>query len=1215
MDDIEIYLSEIAERLWSGHASLMVGAGFSMNAKKSETTTKSFPSWNYLGDCFYKKLYGKMPSEKDKCYLDALKLANEVEATFGRPALNKILRDKIPNMEYQPSELHEKLLQLPWVDVFTTNYDTLLERTAEKILEQRYETVINKEDLVWSTKPRIIKLHGSFPSERPFIITEEDYRKYPQEYAPFVNTVQQSLLENTLCLIGFSGNDPNFQKWIGWIIDNLGRENSPKIFLIGNLSLSVGQKKLLENRNIVLVDLYRYSDDYYKALMCFVQTIKDKGCLTENNFDYPKEESSFHFEQNNELKPQFEKVINEWKKTRLEYPNWLILPREKRKRLYFNTQNFFIYKVEDVGSPLDIKFLYEFNWRIEKCLFPISNSWIKHYENVIEKYNPFPKVISILDTNITPETDKSLEWGVITNCWIELQLSMLRYYREENLNIKWLALAEKIEKIKNKLSSDLIARYCYERCLYYLFLLDISSVRKELVNWASDTSLPYWDAKRAGLIAELGDIEQADKILEVSLNEIRNRLRLSPVKNDYALVSQEAYILQLSQYIRNSTNFRRGIYGDDNTKKYSERLHELIKYKCDPWGELKSFDLVLKSEPQNRKIIEKKYNFGIGSITNTHHLSKGSTYEMESYSFLRYIEEIGIPFKLPNTTLGIDAVKYAIPCVSNYSPNWGFISLIRTGDSKIIDDIFNRRSLSFFNQQNCDELANNYLEVLIKSTSEIEKGNTFNNATLAISLYNVIPEILSRLCTKCSNEVKLRILNLLKELYLSDLVNRSKYRGVDKLVEYLMLSFSLKEQYQLIHTLLEFPIIDQENYPDILSFIELENLELPNKIKVDNQKIDELISFLSEDNQYRKLAISRLILLWKFNLLNKTQINKFATNLWKYVDNYGFPKDTNYYYFAFISFPHPKDVNPKDLLKKYLRLAKLPIQGKDAKNISFYGGDIPIFNNILGTSSREIDYNWEKEDINQLILEIIGWWNNDKEYLKQTESHFFGSISDEFRKRFRKMIEIFSNVIKTNIKLLDSSLIIQIENILDELFEYGMPDLEAKVSFIEIFPNKKHEIYNKIKIQLYSKNEKLILDALHAISIIIISNDEHAVELLKYISENIKCRTEIGLDRFIESMKIILRFKEQLFTDEILNDLQIGLEFLLNEISINQEDNEGIVHKKMSIKQSSSYLLIALKKYYLRQNISIPQYINDWERMCLDVNEFSDIRNIWINNN
>ena len=67
--------------------------------------------------------------------------AEEVEAAFGRPALDNILQDCIPDLEYEPSELHKKLLNLPWTDVFTTNYDTLLERatnfqTSSKALEK-----------------------------------------------------------------------------------------------------------------------------------------------------------------------------------------------------------------------------------------------------------------------------------------------------------------------------------------------------------------------------------------------------------------------------------------------------------------------------------------------------------------------------------------------------------------------------------------------------------------------------------------------------------------------------------------------------------------------------------------------------------------------------------------------------------------------------------------------------------------------------------------------------------------------------------------------------------------------------------------------------------------------------------------------------------------------------------------------------------------------
>ena len=44
--------------------------------------------------------------------------------------------------------------------------------------------------------------------------------------------VTKSLLENTLCMIGFSGNDPNFNNWIGWIRDNLGAENAPYLYLL-----------------------------------------------------------------------------------------------------------------------------------------------------------------------------------------------------------------------------------------------------------------------------------------------------------------------------------------------------------------------------------------------------------------------------------------------------------------------------------------------------------------------------------------------------------------------------------------------------------------------------------------------------------------------------------------------------------------------------------------------------------------------------------------------------------------------------------------------------------------------------------------------------------------------------------------------------------------------------------------------------------------------
>ena len=151
------------------------------------------------------------------------------------------------------------LLELPWVDVFTTNYDTLLERT--EIFGQTYQTVTKSSELTAAFAPRIVKLHGSFPSQTPFIITEEDYRTYPRDFAPFVNTVQQSLLENSFVLIGFSGDDPNFLEWTGWIRDEFGEKHAP-IYMVGPLSPGSAERALLARRGVTPIDLSPVFDGF-----------------------------------------------------------------------------------------------------------------------------------------------------------------------------------------------------------------------------------------------------------------------------------------------------------------------------------------------------------------------------------------------------------------------------------------------------------------------------------------------------------------------------------------------------------------------------------------------------------------------------------------------------------------------------------------------------------------------------------------------------------------------------------------------------------------------------------------------------------------------------------------------------------------------------------------------------------------------------------------
>ena len=262
------HVEQIRQALWRGgpfgKAAIMVGAGFSRNADSSNGIAREFPLWPDLVKHLYDAIHPRKASESDEsrkrqyerhyATSAALRLAEEYAVGFGRTRLDELLSKAIPDLDYSPGKLHHLLLRLPWSDIFTTNYDTLLERARDFVSERAYEVVQTKEDIPVATRPRIIKLHGSFPSHRPFIFTEEDYRTYPREFPAFVNMVQQSIMENILCLVGFSGDDPNFLNWAGWVRDILGR-STLKVYLCGLLNLTDSTRQMFHSRHVIPIDL------------------------------------------------------------------------------------------------------------------------------------------------------------------------------------------------------------------------------------------------------------------------------------------------------------------------------------------------------------------------------------------------------------------------------------------------------------------------------------------------------------------------------------------------------------------------------------------------------------------------------------------------------------------------------------------------------------------------------------------------------------------------------------------------------------------------------------------------------------------------------------------------------------------------------------------------------------------------------------------------
>lgn len=170
--------------------------------------------------------------------------------------------------------VHQRFLLGKWQYVFTTNFDNALEFTNEQF-DMGYLTI--KADYEMSRKKMarpIVKIHGSLVPvdqtlEMPYvfdgdhsgryIISREDFDNYFKRHEAFSYLLRVAMLSGSYCLIGFSGDDPNFKTWLNWVKDILDKENTNTER--GNEEVENGVRLVLEGEDDIKVFLILTGDD------------------------------------------------------------------------------------------------------------------------------------------------------------------------------------------------------------------------------------------------------------------------------------------------------------------------------------------------------------------------------------------------------------------------------------------------------------------------------------------------------------------------------------------------------------------------------------------------------------------------------------------------------------------------------------------------------------------------------------------------------------------------------------------------------------------------------------------------------------------------------------------------------------------------------------------------------------------------------------------
>ena len=860
-----------ARALWNEEAAVMVGAGFS-RACEREPDCPIPPIWS----TFQAEMEAALGYSKNKGP-DALRLAQEYQTLHSNDGLDRLILRLVTDDRWTPGQLHKQLMELPWRDVLTTNWDTLLERTKPETPDRIYSCVRTIRDIALQSRPRIVKLHGSLPSHKPFIFTEDEFRTYPARNAPFVNLAQQVMLENELCLIGFSGNDPNFLEWSGWVRDTL-KTSTRRIRLVGALNLPPVSRLLLESRHVTPIDLWPLVSDLHsnqrheKALELFFDALA--GAKPKSPFKWQKV-ANWHAVSHDapeEKRVTRKQMADVWAKERHAYPGWLVGPRKEtgnRSGLFPRLQS----KPETSESHL--RFAMERIWR-HKC----AGFWLyhpdlmeadKHYEDACKELAIEDRVE--LCATIAAEWRRSQNW----NAWE-----------------RWMARLAAIDDSAAELHVS------YEKA------------QKAILDWDDDAVLkasrslkcekPIWMMRRAGLLATLHEHRQAAELYQAALLSIRHKLLDDP-KSPW-LISLEGWASLFYRMSYSALSEDCFAFPEDESDETQLRF---TGAKADPWDTISRLEKLASDRiDRNRRESERwVLHFEPGRYGPGGTIQDGEN-ECPFYGLTEVIERTGAPELIVNVDVFSTRIETAFRAITERDENdlMTFLARYRGRDEKLLNWAVSRIQVA--------KLSPGAVEKLISGIPKrIDRLLAMNDRFGGNNHLVFLMELLARIIVRAEPETALKVYRRGVQWLEGTTLWWGGYNACGKVLraaiepmkkaqrmEALEIAFDLKTPGEAVanETGRHWPeLFDGFSHDDFSSF----DLSARGAVRV-----EQLIALIGSGTSLdRDRAIRRLHFLHGAEKLTLQQKNDLGRAIWARTSDVGWPSETELPHWIFLDLP------------------------------------------------------------------------------------------------------------------------------------------------------------------------------------------------------------------------------------------------------------------------------------------------------------------------
>jgi hypothetical protein len=897
VEDLEDYpaLLRLSLTLWriegARGAAVMVGAGISRSAIRAAEDIPSPPLWFHLKQAMAQELY---PEDPSKAPDDALRLAEEYRVYFGQNALDDFLHRHIRDSSWAPAPLHRSLLELPWSDVLTTNYDTLLERASQAV-DRSYEPVTSAADLARTRAPRIVKLHGSIDKGGPLILAAEDYRAYPQTHGAFVNFARQAFIENDLCLLGFSGDDPNFLAWAGWVRDHLG-DSARRIYLIGALELSAPKRRYLVAQNIIPIDFHPLvahldKDQRHEAATNkFLQYLRDLRPKVSHEWQ-PGECPVTPTPDAKTIEEQVENLracVNQWRLDRESYPGWLICPHSQRRAIRSATSNapMSLPVLQALPPEEIIGFFSELIWRHRTALWPLDPviaSWIG----------------DLADPEAMPQTSQQAQ--------ADLALALLNHARLEGDEASFERLARFIKCLPS-FAGEMKAEVAHETALYHCARFDLAAALAVAADIQGKD--PIWALRQAAILAECGKLEKAETLVHETLKDLQRRERLN--RTSLWIQSRLAYF-----------EFIVGSYRHDRFESHAwnDRYRAM---NCDPWREIdvltSSIAKAVRDSWRRPDVGSPRFDAG-SSVTPTVTLSFGNYATVEPIDELAGLfETAGVPPRLRYLNLFNDERIDAHTLKEERNAPW-LLNLIRylAGDrDALLDRYLSRLVIATLPDDDAATVTSALIRARNYWLAQMQGAPIESERYLAAdrlkSLLQVLARFVIRLPSAAAYNLHSEMLGLILD---SSLRSPLLFEPLELLLRNSYAAIAPDLRPQAAQKGLALPLPLDSRAIDPLKWIGHDDMRAIKPNANTTTLIDQWLAGMEVD-QCRNPALHRLITLRQVGHLSDAQNQILSERLWGALDagDPPLPRQQMLYPFSLADIPKPDRTSGSEAFRK-----------------------------------------------------------------------------------------------------------------------------------------------------------------------------------------------------------------------------------------------------------------------------------------------------------